>query len=262
MCLKRAIIRAAASIYRLRISAKLRSILKIKEHDMKDQIMTHAWQLSEEQAALLQHRLAGLVSHEDQLGQIKRVAGVDVAYDQHSDQLVAAVVVLDAETLEVVEQSSATNVAQFPYISGLFSFRELPPIIEALKKLQVTPDLIVCDGQGIAHPRRFGLACHLGVIFDIATIGCGKTRLIGEHAEPEKIRGAVAYLVDQGEVIGGVLRTQTNTKPIYVSVGHRISLATACDWILKLSPTYRLPETTRQADQMVKKQLKKLAEST
>ena len=128
--------------------------------------------------------------------------------------------------------------------------------IKALAKLKNIPDLIICDGQGYAHPRRFGLACHLGVIFDIATIGCGKTRLLGEHELPGENRGDSAPLMDQDEIIGSVLRTQTKIKPIYVSVGHKISLATACDWVLTFSPKYRLPETTRQADQVVRMALK------
>jgi deoxyribonuclease V len=158
--------------------------------------------------------------------------------------------------LDVIETATAEDRVLFPYIPGLFSFRELPPLIKACAKLQHSPDLVVCDGQGYAHPRRFGLACHLGVIFDLPTIGCGKTRLLGEHKEPDTKRGAIAPLYDNNEVIGNVLRTQNGINPIYLSVGHRISLATACEWVLKLSPKYRLPETTRQADQVVRKMLK------
>jgi deoxyribonuclease V len=116
--------------------------------------------------------------------------------------------------------------------------------------------------DSLIHPRRFGLACHLGVIFDVPTIGCGKTRLLGESQEPETTRGSFAPLVDNGEVIGSVLRTQTGVKPIYVSIGHRVSLSTACDWVLKLSPKYRLPETTRQADQVVRKALSHYANTS
>ncbi len=150
----------------------------------------------------------------------------------------------------VVEDSD-----QFPYIPGLFSFRELPPIVKAFKQIKTSPQLVVCDGQGVAHPRRFGLASHLGVMFDIPTIGCGKTRLWGDFKEPSQERGACSLLVDQEEIIGGVLRIQESIKPLFVSVGHRISLETACNWILKLCPQYRLPETTRQADQLVRKAL-------
>lgn len=222
---------------------------------MKAQAIFHPWNLTEKQAIALQSELADKIILDDDFFDIQRIAGVDVAYDKNSNKLVAAAVVIDAKTHEIIEQSSAKDVAKFPYVSGLFSFRELPPIIDALNKLQTTPDLIVCDGQGIAHPRRFGLACHLGIIFDIPTIGCAKTCLIGEYSEPNKTSGSSTPLIDNGEVIGTVLRTQENVKPVYVSCGHRISLKTASEWILKLSPRYRLPETTRLADQNVKKLL-------
>lgn len=219
-------------------------------------VITHPWNLSEAEAIALQQQLALQVVKENQLPAIRFVAGTDVAYDEQSDKLFAAVVVLDAESLEVVETSVAEDRAQFPYIPGLFSFRELPPLAKALEKLHTSPDLIVCDGQGVAHPRRLGLASHLGILFDLPTIGCGKTRLLGEAEELGVKRGSYSPLVDDGEVIGSVLRTQDQVKPVYVSVGHRISLATACNWILKLAPHYRLPETTRQADQAVRKALR------
>lgn len=221
-------------------------------------VMKHAWDLSEEEAIRLQQEWAGKVSLETPQGwKVRRVAGVDVAYDKNDDRLIAAVVVLDAETLEVVETAAAEGKPSFPYIPGLFSFRELPPVLEAFKRLKTPPDLIVCDGQGIAHPRRFGLASHLGLLLDIPTIGCGKTRLIGEHEEPDGERGSASPLVDGDETIGYCLRTQNGVKPVYVSAGHRLSQADACEWILKLTPRYRLPETTRQADQCVKRELGK-----
>jgi len=188
----------------------------------------------------------------DCLGEVKTVAGVDVAYDKHSAKLVAAAVVLDATSFSLLECAKAEDVERFPYTPGLFSFRELPPIALALQQLKIRPDLIVCDGQGVAHPRRFGLACHLGVLFDVPTIGCGKTRLVGEAESPDWQRGAFAPLVDHGEVIGSVLRTQDGINPVFVSVGHKTSITTACEWVLKLATKYRLPETTRQADQMVR----------
>jgi deoxyribonuclease V len=217
---------------------------------------THDWNLTEADALALQEKLSSLVIKDDQLCNVKLVAGVDVAYDKHSDMLFAAVVILDAMTLQVVETATAQDIASFPYIPGLFSFRELPPITKAMAKLNQTPDLIVCDGQGVAHPRRFGLACHLGVLYDIPTIGCGKTRLIGKADAPDNKRGSYTCLVDNNEVIGAVLRTQNNVNPVYVSIGHRVTLKTACDWVLNLSPKYRLPDTTRQADQAVRKALK------
>nr|WP_232220256.1 endonuclease V [Legionella tunisiensis] len=136
-----------------------------------------------------------------------------------------------------------------PYCSGFLSFREVPAISKALDKLNKLPDLIVCDGQGVAHPRGFGLACHLGLAYDIPTIGCGKSRLYGAADEPGPSRGNFSYLYDKHKtIIGCVLRTRNGVKPVYVSTGHKISLPTACEWVLKLSPKYRLPETTRLAD--------------
>ncbi len=214
--------------------------------------LSHAWSMDEAAAARLQEELAGRVVVEDRLpGVVSRVAGVDVAYDTNSDRLIAAAVVLDATTLEPLETATTRAAATFPYVPGLFSFRELPPLCEALEKLALKPDLIVCDGQGIAHPRRFGLACHLGVLYDLPTIGCGKTRLLGEFAEPGPCRGDAADLVDHGEVIGRVLRTQDGVRPVFVSAGHRLSLETACDWVLRLARRFRLPETTRHANQCV-----------
>jgi deoxyribonuclease V len=216
------------------------------------QIIEHSWAISEAEAIDLQQQLALLVDPTDRFTSIKTVAGVDVAYDKHSNKLVAAAVVLDAVTLAILDSATAEDVERFPYIPGLFSFRELPPIILTLQKLKIAPDLIVCDGQGLAHPRRFGLACHLGVLFDVPTIGCGKTRLVGEAQEPGCNRGDFSPLIDRGETVGQLLRTQTGIKPVYVSVGHRVLLSTASEWVLKLSTKYRLPETTRASDHTVK----------
>ncbi|MDE1463110.1 deoxyribonuclease V [Spartinivicinus poritis] len=221
-------------------------------------IIDHPPWITESDALKVQYQLAAKVITEDDFSKIHYVAGVDVAYEKHSNQLIAAVVVLNAtSTLQIVETATATGRAQFPYIPGLFSFRELPPLVKALEQLSTEPDLIICDGQGIAHPRRFGLACHLGILYNIPTIGCGKTRLIGEAGTIAPTRGSFTELIDNEEVIGCVLRTQSDVKPIYVSIGHRVCLATACEWVLKLSPKYRLPETTRQADQLVNQLMKK-----
>lgn len=205
------------------------------------------------QAEQQQQALRQLVVAHDRLPDpVRTVAGVDVAYDEASDRLVAAVTVLDAQHLTVLETASFEGAATFPYVPGLFSFRELPAILRALEKLVAPPDLLVCDGQGLAHPRRFGLACHVGVATGLATIGCAKSRLLGTHAALAPTRGSQAALYDGDEVIGQVLRTQTDKNPVYVSVGHNISLATAAAWVLRLAPTYRLPETTRSADQLVR----------
>ncbi|MNI26057.1 Endonuclease V [compost metagenome] len=221
---------------------------------MKPQL-NHSWDISEAEAIKLQQELSLKVVQEDQLSKVSYVAGVDVAYSKQSDTLIAAVVVLETTSLNVVESVVVEDSVHFPYVPGLFSFRELPPVMKAFEQIKTLPQLVVCDGQGFAHPRRFGLASHLGVLFDIPTIGCGKTRLLGDYNEPALQRGASSALVDQSEVIGTVLRTQDHVKPIFVSIGHRISLHTASDWVLKLSPQYRLPETTRQVDQLVKRVL-------
>jgi len=220
-----------------------------------EQHYSHSWNLGEKEALELQIRLASQVERNDRLNQVNLVAGVDVAYDERSDRLVAAVVVLNAATLAVEEQAIAEDISRFPYIPGLFSFRELPSIAKAISQLTCTPDLIICDGQGIAHPRRFGLASHIGILFDTPTIGCGKSRLLGAHEKVHEERGALSPLLDGNEIIGCALRTQSKVKPVYISIGHRISLSTACNWILRFSPKYRLPETTRLSDQLVRKTL-------
>ena len=212
--------------------------------------------LTESGAKELQAELAKQVVLIDDFGTINSVAGVDVAYSKHTDKLVAAVVVLDAESLDILETKTSYDKVSFPYIPGLFSFRELPPILKALAALKQQPDLVLCDGHGIAHPRRFGLASHLGLVCDLPTIGSAKTRLIGDYELPALERGASSSLNAQDETLGAVLRTQDGIKPVFVSVGHRISLESTCQWVLKLSLKYRLPEPLRLADQTVKRGLK------
>ncbi|GGK87674.1 endonuclease V [Planomonospora parontospora subsp. parontospora] len=185
------------------------------------------------------------------------VAGVDVAYA--GDRLAAAVVVLDAVTHRVVEQVAVTGRTAFEYVPGLLAFRELPSLTEALERLTIVPDLVVCDGYGLAHPRRFGLACHLGVLTGLPTVGVGKTAFVGSHREPGRERGAWSDLVLDGDVVGRVLRTQDGVKPVFVSTGHRIDLETACRHVLALSPRYRLPETTRAADRLSRTALREAA---
>ena len=211
----------------------------------------------EEEAIKKQEILSKQVIKIDDFGQeIKIVSGVDVAYNKKKDVLIAAAVNLDSQTLEVIEKVKIKDKVCFPYIPGLFSFRELPPLLKALEKLTKKPDLIVCDGQGIAHPRRFGLASHLGIVTNIPTIGCGKTRLVGEYNEPGKLRGDYSPLIDKNEIVGRVLRTQDNVKPVFVSIGHKISIESVTEWVLKLSVKYRLPQTTRFADHEVRMAMK------
>lgn len=201
---------------------------------------------------MLQSKLASLVVTEDQLPEhVRTVAGVDVAYHGDGTRAFAAVAVIDVASGKVIQLVSAEARVRFPYVPGLLSFRELPVLAAAFDKLSVRPDLVICDGQGIAHPRRFGLACHVGVLYDVPAIGCAKTRLIGEADEPGVARGSVAPLVSDGEVVGALLRTRDGVKPVYVSPGHRISLRTACEWVVTLCPRYRLPDPIRIADQRV-----------
>jgi deoxyribonuclease V len=214
-------------------------------------LLSHPWSPSVAEAEGLQQQLAGLVEQTDRLpNPVRRVAGADVAYAVEGDRLFAAVAVLDVQTLALAETATHEDHACFPYVPGLFSFREMPPLAGALARLTQPPDLLVCDGQGRAHPRRFGLACHVGVVFDVPTIGCAKSCLIGRYDEPGDRRGDCSPLIHEGETVGAALRTREGTKPLFVSVGHRISLATACAWILRLAPRYRQPEPIRQANQL------------
>ncbi|MEU5692725.1 endonuclease V [Actinosynnema sp. NPDC020468] len=207
-----------------------------------------------EEAVAEQERLRPLVSTTTAPDFAPRhVAGLDVSYAD-DDRVAGAVVVLDRETLETVDSAVVLGRADFPYVSGLFAFRELPTLVEALGRLTVAPDLLVCDGQGLAHPRRFGLACHLGVLVDLPSIGVAKTPM-GPFDAPGPERGSGSPLLDDGEVVGRALRTRVGVKPVFVSVGHRIDLDRACAEVLRLC-TVRLPETTRRADSLGRRHLR------
>jgi deoxyribonuclease V len=211
---------------------------------------------TEAEAVTEQDRLRPLVSSEGPAPQpLRWIAGLDVAYAVDESRVAGAVTVLDAATLELVETATALRSVDFPYVPGLLAFREIPALMDALGKLSHVPDLLVCDGYGLAHPRRFGLACHLGVLTDVPTFGVAKTAFIGTFEEPGPARGDHADLVDAGKVIGRVLRTQADTRPVFVSVGHRIGLDAATDLALRLAPNYRLPETTRRSDQASRRAL-------
>ncbi|MFD9307101.1 endonuclease V [Streptomyces sp. NPDC060048] len=185
------------------------------------------------------------------------IAGVDVAYDDERDLVAAAAVVLDAATLRVVEEATSVGRVSFPYVPGLLAFRELPTVLAALDALTVTPGLVVCDGYGLAHPRRFGLACHLGVVTGLPAIGVAKNPFTFTYEEPGARRGDTSPLrAADGEVVGRALRTQDGIKPVYVSVGHRVSLDNACAHALALSPRFRLPETTRHSDSLCRRALR------
>lgn len=210
----------------------------------------HPWRISSEQARQIQNRLRRSVIRTNRARAIRRVAGVDVGFENDNTVARAAVVVLDYPDLNVVESAIARRKVTFPYIPGYLSFREVRPILAALARIRKLPDLILCDGQGYAHPRRFGLACHLGVVTAIPTIGVAKTRLIGTHDAVGGAKGACQLLYHQDEVIGAVLRTRDNTRPLFVSIGHKVDLSTAVALVLDCCPRYRLPETTRAAHKL------------
>jgi deoxyribonuclease V len=208
------------------------------------------WPKDVASARAVQESLAAGVVREDALGPVNRVAGVDVGFENKGRTTRAAIAVLSFPDLKLQTQAISRSRTRFPYVPGYLSFRELPAVLKALEQLTTTPDLLLCDGQGLAHPRRFGLACHLGVLTDIPSIGVAKSRLIGTHDDLPPEKGRWVPLIDKGETIGAVLRTRTNINPVYVSIGHRVSLKTAIDYVLRCTTRFRLPETTRWAHRL------------
>jgi deoxyribonuclease V len=208
----------------------------------------HPWTLTPKEAVALQRRLVGRVIMRNRLGVVRLVAGTDIATYKDSPYGYAGVVVMSFPALQIVETASAAVTLTFPYIPGLLAFRELPLLVKAFARLKCVPDLILVDGQGLAHPRRFGIACHLGLLLDTPTIGCAKSRLFGRHWAPPLKRGGFATLYDNDHrVIGAAVRTKDHTNPIYVSIGHMIDLPTAIRYALACGQGYRVPEPTRQA---------------
>ena len=218
-----------------------------------DASLDHDWNLSWDEARRVQRRLAGQVVRADDFGPIRTVAGVDLAYPRTATGVVtgrAAVVVLTFPGLEIVEEHVITRPVTFPYIPGLLSFREAPIALAALQQLRIQPDLLVVDGHGVAHPRRLGIASHLGVLLNLPTIGVAKSILIGQAAEPGPLPGDSCPLLDGDEQIGTAIRTRPRSKPIYVSPGHRVSVETAASLMIQCARGYRLPEPTRLADRL------------
>ncbi|GGZ63370.1 endonuclease V [Streptomyces bluensis] len=216
------------------------------------------WPATEEQARAVQDELRSrVVLDEDGPGPgTGHVTGVDVAYDDERDVVAAAAVVLDAATLDVVAEATAVGRVSFPYVPGLLAFREIPTVLAALDALPCAPGLVVCDGYGLAHPRRFGLASHLGVLSGHPTIGVAKNPFTFTYDEPGPARGNTSPLLAGTEEVGRALRTRDGVKPVFVSVGHRVSLDTACAHTLALTPEYRVPESTRRADSLCRQALK------
>lgn len=212
----------------------------------------HPWHVSVTEAQRIQQRLRRHIQVGTYVGDIRYIAGADMAVDPATSTIYAGVVVLDYITLAVVERKSIVSAAGFPYIPGLLSFREAPALLQVFAQLETIPDVVVFDGQGIAHPRGLGIASHMGLLLDIPAIGCAKSRLTGRYEEPLPRRGAHTPLYGgKGEVLGAVLRTKDRTKPVFVSVGHKMELAQALDILLHCQRGYRIPEPTRLADQYV-----------
>jgi deoxyribonuclease V len=211
----------------------------------------HSWELTPKEAISLQKTLAGRVDTSRPIERFDLVAGADCSYNRFSPWFYAVVVVWRRRDGAIVDRGEAIGKSPFPYVPGLLSFRELPIVLKAYESLTVAPDVILFDGQGIAHPRRIGIASHLGLWLDVPTIGCAKSRLIGEHREPGMKRDSTARLIDDGDVIGDVVRTKNGCKPLYISPGHRIDRATSVRAVLACCRGYRLPEPTRLAHQTV-----------
>jgi deoxyribonuclease V len=211
----------------------------------------HNWNVTVKEAVELQKSLSGQVRQRRFNKKLKTIGGIDCAFSADGKKVIACIVVLSAENFEKIETAYAIQYVSFPYIPGLLSFREVPVCLSAAKQLKKAPDCIIADGQGIAHPRRLGLACHLGLFLDIPTIGCAKSRLIGDFKMPAAAKGSTSLLTEDGEIIGSVVRSRSNVKPVFVSAGHKCRLSDAVRIVLDCCRKYRLPEPSRIAHQAV-----------
>jgi len=214
--------------------------------------LSHPWNLAQQDAIKLQHQLARRVVRRSSLApaNIATVAGVDASY--RNGLATAVAVVVSVRDMRTVDWATSSKRPSLPYISGLLCFREGPAVLDALAKLSPQPDLLIFDGQGIAHPRRFGLASHIGLLLDKPSIGCAKTRLIGSFSEPGRKKGSYTHLKDHDETIGAVVRTRDGVKPLYVSIGHRVDLLDSIRIVLQCCGRYRLPEPIRRAHQLAR----------
>lgn len=210
----------------------------------------HDWEVTPSEAIAIQKTLREQVELVSLDGPVRWIAGVDSGFTDAGRTARAAVVLLSYPELVVEESQLAFVPVRMPYVPGLLSFRELPAVLEAMNQLRGSPDLLLCDGQGIAHPRRLGIASHLGLVTGLPSIGVGKSRLTGRYQEPGARRGDWSALLDGEEEIGRVLRTRNGVKPVFVSPGHRVSMADAIDWVLRCGTGYRLPEPIRVADRL------------
>lgn len=210
----------------------------------------HPWPATIAEAKNIQQTFRGSVIRENRLAPVERVAGIDIGFEKQGKITRAAVAVLEFPGLNLIEKQIVREKTRFPYIPGYLSFRECPAAVKALEKVTATPQLLLCDGQGIAHPKRFGLASHLGLLTDTPSIGVAKSRLIGTHKNVGARKGQWQALMDNDEIIGAVLRSRDNVTPLYISIGHLIDLETAIDYVLRCTTRYRLPETTRWAHKL------------
>ena len=217
---------------------------------MKTQLRAR-WNITPHEAVRLQQAWRQRVETRDRFGPVRYVAGADMAFDLETNLAFAGVIVYRFPELAAVERRMARRKLRFPYVPGLLSFREGPVLLAAFARLRTQPDVILIDGQGVAHPRRFGIASHIGVLLDVPTIGCAKSILVGEAADPAKQAGSTSPLIDQGETVGLALRTRESVKPIYVSIGHRISLESAARVVSQCTEGFRIPKPTRDADHWV-----------
>lgn len=212
----------------------------------------HRWDVTPEEAKRIQVELREQLVLEPPPGFApRRIGGADISFERFGDTAYAGVAVLDLNTLETVEEATATAELTFPYVPGFLSFRELPAIAAAWERLERKPDVLVFDGQGTAHPRRFGVACHGGLLLDVPSVGCAKSILVGRHGPLGEERGSTAEIVHRGETIGMAVRTRAGVNPVYVSPGHQMDLPTAVELVLRASPRYREPETTRRSHRLV-----------
>jgi len=211
----------------------------------------HSWNLTPGEAVEVQKRLRNLIRIEPLSRDVHTIAGADISFNKFSETVYAGIVVLSLPDLQIIESAGVRSVTKFPYVPGLLSFRETPSVLEAWEKLKTKPDVLMLDGQGIAHPRRFGIACHTGLLLDLPAIGCAKSILVGKHGELGLEAGSQSPLVDRGEQVGVALRTKNKVNPVYVSPGHLIDLDSAVDLVLRSTGKYRQPEPTRQAHLLV-----------
>lgn len=217
----------------------------------------HRWDVTPEQAVAIQQELRGRIHLEPLTGEVRLIAGVDAGFTDEGRTARAAVVLFSYPELELLESHTALDPVRFPYVPGLLSFREIPVVLKALALLSQRPDLMLCDGQGIAHPRRVGIATHLGLVTGLPSIGVGKSRLTGRYEEPGDDKGAQSPLMAGRERIGTVLRSRSGIKPLFVSPGNGVSHEDAVEWVMRCLTKYRLPEPIRAADRLASARGKK-----